>query len=92
MDGAAPHTAHRHDVMIATPHSSAWQGRAPSTLTGMGMIEEARVSLAKGRDGDSDALLAASAQANIAVAESLHDVTELLNALLEKLDRLTPRP
>jgi len=53
-----------------------------------GIDRRSSVSLAKGASGDSDALLAANAQASIAVAESLHDVTELLNALLEKLDQV----
>jgi hypothetical protein len=51
----------------------------------MGMIEEARVNLG---EGGSEALLRANAQASIAVAESLHDVTALLSALLEKLDQV----
>lgn len=51
----------------------------------MGMIEEARINLVA---GDTQALLTANVQATIAVAESLHDVTELLNGLLEKLDQV----
>ena len=54
----------------------------------MGMIEEARVSLAKGKSGDSDALLAANAQASIAIAESLHDVQDLLMQLIGKVDQV----
>lgn len=52
------------------------------------MIEEARISLARGKQGDSDALLAASAQASIAVAESLDAVQELLTQLIEKVDQV----
>jgi hypothetical protein len=52
----------------------------------MGMIEEARVNLAKGKRGDSNALLIANVQASIAIAESLDGVHELLAALLDGKD------
>ena len=54
----------------------------------MGMIEEARVNLAEGISGDSDALLAANAQASIAMAESLYDVQDLLTQLIAKVDQV----
>lgn len=53
-------------------------------VPGMGMIEEARISLARGKDGNEAELLKANAYASLAVAELLEQVVEELINLREE--------
>lgn len=55
----------------------------------MGMIEQARANLGKGKeDNDDRAIQIAGVQASIAIAESLDEVQVLLGELISKADQI----
>lgn len=55
----------------------------------MGMIEEAKVSLAQGvRATDDRELLIASVQAALAAAEALQSIESMMSDVVERLDKI----